>query len=267
MKVIISLLSLCILLFVPLTAYADVIIEPENDFFKQHQNRIVYLGRSFSANGEDGSVFLKREPGSKNNTDTLQNGTVAYMQYSCLYDGDFWGFSLEYSGWVNLSEMLVLYDYVAFEEEYFDDLYIYTGDYADIKETKAALAWSWPGASAPLWTIEDLNTDNFRVAYAYTDDEGREWGFVTYLYGSRNVWFCLSDPLNRDILAFNPTPAPDIWESETAHIDIRQYIDEQKSETFMIVVIVCLVAALVVGTIVLIKIFWKPTKIEGESND
>jgi len=238
-------------------------------FYKQHQNRIVYLGRSFSANGEDGSVLVKREPGSRNNIATLQNGTVAYMQYSCLYDGDFWGFTLEYSGWVKLSEMLVLYDYVAFEEEYFDDLYIYSGDYAVINETRSALAWPWPGASAPLWTIEDLNTDNFRVAYAYTDNDGRVWGFVTYLYGSRNVWFCLSDPLNRDIPAFNPAPAPSIWESETAHVDIRQYINEQKSETSILVVIIALVVALVGGTAILIRVVWKPNKIEqgGKSDE
>ena len=248
------------LLLTPLVAYADLFIEPENDFYKQHQSRIIYLGRSFIANGEDDSVSVEREPGARNNVTTIQNGTTIYMQYSCLYDGDYWGFTIEYSGWTKLDEMLVLYDYVAFEEKHFDSIYRYSGDYAEIKKTRSAIAWPWPGSDAPLWTVEDLNTDNFRVAYAYTDADGREWGFVTYLYGGRNIWFCLSDPLNRDIPVFNPMPEPSVWGSETAHTDIRQYIDEQKNDLSIIIVIIVLVVVLVAGTAMLIRVFWNPKK-------
>jgi len=262
-----TLLAFCILIS-PLAAYADLIFEPESDFYEQHQNLIIYLGRSFSANGEDGSVFAKKEPGSKSNASVLQNGTVTYMQYSCLYDGDFWGFTYEHSGWVKLSEMLVLYDYVAFEEEYFPDLYLFSGDYVKIKETRSAIAWPWPGADAPLWTLEDLDMGSFRATYAYMDDEGREWGFVTYLYGSRNIWFCLSDPLNPDLPALIPAPEPSIWESETAHVDILQYMDTHGKEASMLYVIIGLVAVLVIGTAVLIKVFWKPDETEqGVKND
>jgi hypothetical protein len=173
------------------------------------------------------------------------------------------------TGWVKLDEMLVLYDYVAFEEEHFDEIYPYSGDYAEIKETRSAIAWPWPGADTPLWTFKDLDMNSFRASYAYMDAEGREWGFVTYLYGSRNVWFCLSDPLNRDIPTFNPAPEPDVWESETAHIDIRQHINTQGKESSMLVVIIVLVVVLVIGTAVLIKVFWKPDKVEhgGKSDE
>ena len=158
-KFIITLMTVCFLLMPSFVAYADVIVEPENNFYTRHRNQIIYLGRSFSANGEDGFVSVKKEPGSKNEISKLQNGEVVYIQYSCLYDGEFWGI-LTYvgtpndgkTGWIKLDEMLVLYDYVAFEEEHFDEIYPYNGDYAEIKETRSAIAWPWPGADAPLWT-------------------------------------------------------------------------------------------------------------------
>ena len=250
---------LCLLVLTPLVAQADMLLEPEDDFYRQHQSRIIYLGRSFAASGEGGSVPVKRYPGAVGDAATLQNGIIAYMQYSCLYDGDFWGFTSEYAGWVKLEQMLVLYDYVAFEEDHFGELYLYSGDYARIKETGAAIAWPWPGADAPIWTVEGLDADSFRVTYAYMDEEGREWGFVTYLYGNRYIWVCLSDPLNRDIPAFNPAPQPDKWESETVHIDIRHHMDEQGNESTVVIIILALVTLLVAGTALLIRLAWKPS--------
>ena len=260
MKRVTVILMLCILLLPPLAAYADVIFEPENDFYEQHRSRIIFLGRSFAANGDGGSVSVKKDPGARADIARLENGAITYMQYSCLYDGDFWGFTYEHSGWIKLSQMLVLYDYVAFEEYHFGELYLYDGDYAEVKETRAAIAWPWPGSGEPMWVFEDLDAESFRVAYAYRDDEGREWGFVTYLYGSRNIWVCLSDPLNSDISIFNPVPAPGVWVSDTEHIDIRQHADAPVNESSIIAVIIVLVTALVVGTAVLIRVVWKNDK-------
>ena len=260
MKRLVFCLILCTLLITPLLAYADVLIEPvepENNFYKQHQDQIVYLGRSFIANGTGDEVSVKKAPGSLSNVGKLKTGENVYVDYSCLYNGEYWGLIISYNGktgWVKMEQMLVLYDYIAFEEEHIDDLYYYNGDYAEIKESHAAIAWPWPGADAPLWTVEDLDVENFRVPYAYQDDEGREWGFVPYLYGSRNIWVCLSEPLNRDIPVFNPTPAPLAWESETAHNDIG------KSGNPTLVIIIILVVILVISTIILLKVFWKPNK-------
>ncbi|MDR2854536.1 MAG: hypothetical protein LBV40_00015 [Methanomicrobiales archaeon] len=159
---------------------------------------------------------------------------------------------------MKLEEMLVLYDYVAFAEEHLNEFYPYNGDYTEIKETRSAIAWPWPGAGELLWTVEDLDTTHFYVTYAYKDEQGREWGFVPYLYGSRNIWVCLSDPQNRDLPAFNPAPEPDVWVSETVHVDIKHYASE--NEFSVVIVIIGLVTVLVAGTAVLIRVFWKPNK-------
>jgi len=257
-KRIITILIVNFLLLPALVVNADLVTQPSNDFFDRYGNDCIYLGRSFIANGADGFVQVKNEPGSNRGGPEIENGEVIYMDYSCLYKGEFWGFTQQHSGWVKIDgQLLVLYDYVAFGEDYLGDFYTYKGNYAEIKETKAAVAWPWPGADSHLWTIEDLDTTNFRVLHAYKDEQEREWGFVTYLYGSPNIWFCLSDPLNKSIPAFNPAPEPMIWASETAHNDIGK----TGNSTLMIIVI--LVAVLVIGTIILIKAIWKPSKIEG----
>ena len=267
-KIFISILTVCFFLMPALVAYADLVVEPENDFFKRYGNECVYLGRNFYAIGENGTAPMKKAPNSNENVAYIASAETIYVEYSCYYEGEYWGLTSFYPdngwqklyGWVKLSEFYVLYDYVAFEEDYLNDFYTYKGDYAEIKKTRAAVAWPWPGADSPLWTIEDLDTTNFWVLHAYEDEQGREWGFVTYLYGSPNVWFCLSDPLNKDIPAFNPAPKPMTWESETAHNDVR------KSENPALWIIIILVAALVVGTIVLIKVFWKPNEIKPGQN-
>jgi len=263
----IMIVIMSVLLMPALVAYADVIVEPEDDFFSRHLNECVYLGRSFYKAGEDGTASVKKAPDSDETVAYISSAEIIYVDYSCLYKGDFWGLTSFYPdngwqklyGWVKLNEFYVLYDYIAFEEDYSEDFYSYTGDYAEIKKTRAAVAWPWPGADSPLWTIEDLDTTNFRVLHAYKDEQGREWGFVAYLYGSPNIWFCLSDPLNKDIPAFNPAPKSMIWESETVHHDIGKTVNP------MLVIIIILVAALVIGTIILIKVLWKPNKINGSA--
>jgi hypothetical protein len=249
-------------LFAP-AAYADAIAEIRNDFLIQHKNECVYLGRSFVASGAGGFVVVKEYPGSNKVEFNIENGEVIYMNNSCLYKGEFWGFSKRYSGWVKIDgQLLVLYDYVAFEEGHLEDFYEYEGDYTEIEEAGAVEAWPWPGADSPLWTIDDLNISSFQVQHAYKDDHGREWGFVPYLYGSPNIWICLSDPLNKDIPAFDPAPQPIPWVSDTAHIDIGE--SENASPTLIIV----LVLVLVIGTVFLIKTFWKPKrKTGGTGND
>ena len=272
-KYIFALIVACFLLIPATVAYADSIVEPDNDFYYQHENQIVYLDRVFCVNDTYGSASIKKEPGAKSDIAKLTNDKTVYLQYSCLYDGEYWGFALKYSGWIKMEELLVLYDYVAFGEEHLEEFYAYEGDYSEIKKTDSAIAWPWPGAETSLWTIEDLETTSFSVSCAYKDGQGREWGFVPYFYGNINIWVCLSDPLNSDIPAFNPAPEPITWVSDTAHIDIGK--DNEKSKKSYLVLAIILVAALAIGTAILIKVFWKsdknkkPEEIEPkeESND
>jgi len=255
MKRLLLLFMLFLILAPPLTASADVLIEPDNSFYKQYSTQCVYLGRNYCTNGADGSIDLKKEPGAKGEICQIKNNEILYAEYSCLYDGEYWGlttFAGE-SGWVKMDQLVVIYDYVSFEEEHLDEFYQYTGDFSEIKEAGAAIVWAWPGSGKSLWTISDLDAETVHISRAFKDEQGREWGFVPYLYGSKNFWVCISDPVNRDIPVFNPEPEPVKWETETEHTEI------EKNDTTMIALIVILVAGLVAGTAILIKVFWNPT--------
>jgi len=74
-------------------------------------------------------------------------------------------------------------------------------------------------------------------------------------YG-KGGWVCLSDPMNYDLPAMDPMPAPSPWVSETKHTDISTV----KSNNSPIILIVIIVAAVVVGTVLLIRKLYKPNK-------
>jgi len=262
-------------------AFADAIINPELSFYGKHKDKIVYLSRGFSVNGPDGYAYVREEPGARSEKTKVNNGEEVYIEYTCLYDGDYWGYYLwnwgnDYwnSGWIRMDELLVLYDFISFEEDHIYEFYYYTGDYAEIKETRSAIAWSWPGSGDALGTFEDLDTEHFYTYHAWKDGLDREWGFFGYWYGQRNIWFCLSDPMNSDIFAFNPAPAPSAWVPGTAHKEITMsgdselsdsaYEEIRESDNSMLWIIIVLVAALVIITAVLIRVFWKPGKQKSE---
>jgi hypothetical protein len=255
MKKCIASILLFILFMPPLISSADVLIEPENDFYARHSRNIIYLGRSFIANSTGSYVSVMEAPDSRREVAKLQNGEVIYLQFSCLYDNQFWGYTFNPGGWIKIDELLAVYDYVAFEKEHLSEFYRYEGDYGEINDTRSALVWAFPGAEAPLWTLTDINTEHFWVSHAYMDENGNEWGFIPYMYGSRNIWVCLNAPLNRDIPAFKASPEPMPWDSATTHTNIPKTSDS------MVAVIIVLVAGLVMGTGVLIRVLWKPDKL------
>ena len=267
MKKAVFTLILAGLILVPaFSAYADVVAEINNDFYNKNQRYIVPLERIFTVNAPSGSATLKKEPGARNAIVEVENGESIYVSHSCLYNGKFWGLTSFYmeskqewsrEGWILMDDLLVEYDYIAFAEEHYKEFYEYEGDMEEIISAGAALVWPWPGAETPRWRLEEFDLENLWIYTAYTDDAGREWGFVSYLYGSQNIWVCLSDPVNPDIPAFNSAKPPMKWTSDTEHTDIGE--DEESNIPVLIIV---LVAAVVLGTFILITVLWKKKKPE-----
>jgi len=262
-KVIITLILAGLILLPAFSAYADVVVEPENDFYSRNWRDIVPLDRSFYVSAPSGFASLKKEPGARKDIAQVENGESIYVTHSCLYNGEFWGLTSAYldsqnswspEGWISMDDLLVKYDYIAFAEAHYDEFYTYEGDIEEIKSVGAALVWPWPGAEAPLWRLEEFDIDNLWIYTAYKDDAGREWGFVSYLYGSQNIWVCISDPINPDIPAFNPAPPPMKWVSDTEHTNI---VGDKNNIPVLIIV---LVAAVVIGTFILITVLWKKKK-------
>jgi hypothetical protein len=260
------LLAICFFLMLPLAARADVLFEPNNDFYTRHRNECVVLGRQFYANGEIGYVSLSAEPGSKDEGDIIENGEILDIMFTYNHNGETWGVTEIYSpdksydewsnGWIPMDQLLLVYDFISFDEEHQNEYYHYDGTFKETDEATEIVFWTWPGSGVErsaymdeAW-IADISgaIDRYKI---YKDEEGREWGFISYLYAIRNVWVCISDPSNHDIPAFNQEPPPELWKPGEM---------ETSKGVPMPVILIILVTVLVVGTAILIKIFWKPNR-------
>jgi len=221
----------------------------------------VYLNRISYANGENGSISLKSEPGSENEVTKINNGDIIHIFFTCNYKGKTWGFARLNSnlstGWVPVSELLVDYDYLSFAEDHKNEFHPFVAsNYDVVKNVNLIYLWSWPGSGK---TVGDplpyyyLSYDIPLISYVYTDEEGRDWGFLPDLKNpSLSSWICLSDPSNNEIPAVNPYPKPMAWQSENT--------DVPKSEFPMQTLIIILISILILGTAILIRVFWKPNK-------
>ena len=255
------LLMVSLLLIFPLAARADMIAEPKNDFYDRNSADCIYLNRSFYANGKGGSVSLKKEPGSKAETAVIENGEALYIMVTYNHKGEIWGVAQMYTryetGWVPMEQLLLVYDYISFEEEYKNEIYEYTGSDGTLENAKKLMVWSWPGSGSMRQVDGPLSASGYGgpldIPRAYKDSEGREWVFLSYWYGIRNEWVCLSDPENGEIPAFNPAPEPELW----PQADNLPAPNKGLSTPLLIVI---LVAVLIIGTVILVRVFWKPKK-------
>lgn len=201
-------------------AHADMIWEPDNDFYESHQSECVYVNRSYYANGDEGYVTLWDAPKGSIVTAQYENSTRLtvcwqYEDWGCVdvYSGGSW-----ISGWVPMEDLLLIYDSQAFCEDHQDEIRSYDGEFADYDgECTAIVFWAYPGAPdySLIWTYGDISdqltgsvrSDSY-ISKIYVDDDGRTWGYVAYLYGRLELWFCLDDPTSEDLTVSEPENWP-----------------------------------------------------------
>ena len=179
-KCILVLLTVFFMVFPAVSVGADVIAEPENSFYQKNKEKCVLLRRSFRA---DGKISVKDAPDSKKTVSSVENGEIILIEYSCLYDGEYWGTIIYENdnfkgGWVEMKRLSLIYDYISFEEDHFNEFYSYTGDFKEIKEAGEVILWTWPGSGKSLSTINNKLL-YFSVSRAFKDDQGREWGVLS----------------------------------------------------------------------------------------
>ncbi len=206
-------LLLCLALAAP--SLADVIWEPENDFYEKHFDECYYEDRVYVAGGEEGFVRAFDVPLGKQTTE-FPNGEELYIEWIWDREGG-WGF-LRYrddrgwqEAWVQMGDLTVKYDAVSFAQEHGSE-FIYPEEEVllPLEGLEQLVLWTYPGAvdhsvfsvysdsgEPPLW----FNT-------LYEDPKGRTWGNLGYYYGYRNVWVCLDDPESEDLSGTVPTEVP-----------------------------------------------------------
>lgn len=205
-RILTCFLTLTLLLALAVPAQADVVWEPENRFYETHRDECGYLGRRYYANGPEGYVTMWDAPNGSGVTAQYENGEKLWIYW--LWDGwgcvSRWEETRELSGWVDMSQMVLVYDCISFAEEHGDQIRPYNGEFASYDGDAAGVAfYEYPGADAvkqylmftDRWEVkEDLTGTDGYIQSIFVDENGLTWGYVGYLYGRLNAWFCLDDP-------------------------------------------------------------------------
>ncbi|MEA4894536.1 MAG: hypothetical protein VB064_04665 [Oscillospiraceae bacterium] len=253
-----TIATFCALLVCTLAghALADVIWEPNDDFYRTHFDECEYVNRVYYSNGENGYMELFSEPGGSS-LGFAENGKPFNVQFSYRLGDEVWGVT-EYSeskgnlapsgegdaksGWFKLSDAAQKFDYQSFDGEHSTDYVAYDGDYSEIKDMQNIVVWTFPNSGETNGTIDEID-ENFSIDHIYSDVSGKSWGFVSYYYGMKSFWICLTAP-NDASLPAKDIPVPEFY---TPSPDSKPVPTGSDMTT---VIIIC-VAAVILSTAVL----------------
>lgn len=199
----------CLLLasvWLALPVRADILWEPrDNSFYEQHRDDCEYVGRVFYANGEEGFITLWDAPGGKTVISQFENGEKLRIYYTYQNWGlvNLWP-EKDLSGWVPLEDLKLIYDHISFSQDYAGQIQAYQGEFADYREDLTRVNfYEYPGApevklESTAWKeMQSLLTEE-AISQIFVDEEDRIWGYVDYLYGRVEGWFCLDDPAGEE---------------------------------------------------------------------
>lgn len=234
-----TILTLAALLALAAPAYADIMWEPRsNQFYESHRDQCEYENRYYYANGKEGFVTMWDAPNGSLVVDQYENARKLWVYYTyknwaliaCWVGND------ETSGWISLSDLALVYDYISFEEEYADRITPYHGEFADYAgDVRSVNFYEYPGApginhswdTSGEWHVLDNLTgtaDNpSYISSIFIDEDGRTWGFVGYMYGHLNSWFCLDEPNGRDF-PLRDVSSPQLIPAQTPTLPTQSYI-------------------------------------------
>ncbi len=199
------LLALCLLFSV--AVQADVIWEPDDDFYWKHSDECDHYGRSHIINSPDGYLELLNKPEGSVVT-TAQNGEAYYIHFT--YADGKWGlveFDDGSTVWLQMDKTVLKYDNSSFLEEYAAAFYEDDGALEEmlqnLTEEDPVYEYSYPGVGKTGSYIPAkylLEDENFNLRNLFLDENGLVWGYVGYFMGHRG-WICLSDPTNDSLPA------------------------------------------------------------------
>ena len=232
-------LTLTMLFVLAAPAFADILWEPgNNQFYESHRGQCEYEGRGYYTNGKKGFVTAWDAPNGSLVIDQYENGKKMWVYY--IYEN--WGLIArwvggnEASGWIPLSDLALIYDYISFEEEYADRITPYNGEFADYDgDAKVVNFYEYPGAAGinqsretgGEWHVLDNLTGTADspsyISSIFVDENCLTWGYVNYMYGHLNSWFCLDEPDGRDF-PVREVSAPQLIPAQTPTLPTKSYI-------------------------------------------
>ena len=226
--------ALALALSLAAPARADSLWEPNNSFYERHADECQYLGRSFYANGAEGYITLWDAPGGYLVKGQFSNGFIlwVYYQFEDWVYAVAWGDEGEISGWAPIEDFALEYDHLSFAEEYADAIYPYCGQFADYDgDAEEIVFYEYPGAPVSkdvrkaAWGLDELigRGEDSYIQSIFVDEDGRTWGYVGYLYGRINGWFCLDEPEGRNF-PVRQVSTPELTEAREPTLPVRGYV-------------------------------------------
>ena len=253
-------LALAMLFGLSATAFADMMWEPrDNSFYEKHRSKCDYENRTYYANSRDGFVTLWDAPDGTMVRAQYENGEKLRVYY--LYNGSWaligrWENMEETSGWAPLEDLTLVYDFQCFAEDYADQIKPYNGEFADFDADIAVINfYEYPGApeidtafktenqQSALENLTGKGDNHSAIGNIFVDEDGRTWGSLGYLYGIRNVWFCLDEP-DGENFPVREVPDPGLIPAQTPVLPATGYVPY------------ILVAAVVLATVGLLLVFY-----------
>ncbi len=179
---------------VNVSALADVIWEPSDNFYEKHSSECSYRDRTYKANSpyDDGLKFYESPESDKVNA-TVENGDYVYVSY--VYTdkaGNEWGLSENQGGWAPMDYLANIYDSTEFYKQYRDQMVDERGeiDISGIEDGGTFYVFDYPGDKDNWETY--ANDDNPSYSRTFTDPEGHKWAYMDYYYLAEG-WVCLDD--------------------------------------------------------------------------
>ncbi len=215
------LLALIMLVYAGTPVFADVILEPNDGFYKAHEKECEYHNyRKYTVNTDAGHAYLYKSPSAGMTVGGYPNGEQ--FAISWVYtdrDGRMWGLISDEKGWFLMSDLTVVYDSFSFLEEHRDELKPYVrGTYKiEGSDTCPIVIYNYPGSKSEHFFTYQAES---HVEKTYTDSDGNVWGLIPQTLGYVNAWICLTDPysdalypksdMGESSLKAEPTPTDEI---------------------------------------------------------
>ncbi|WMJ22847.1 hypothetical protein RBG61_12755 [Paludicola sp. MB14-C6] len=287
-RIVSILLCLVMILWSGTAVFADVIWEPQDDFYTKHRSECNHVNRCFYANGKDGFVSIYKSPTSAKPFSQAPNKyefrvSFTYadknkVEWGVVYypiDKDGKPTTLEkiYNhqfniGWIKMTEVKLIYDYISFEEEHKADIKEFTESFNHNEYQGNLVVWDYPNSpkKETSFSMDKIREMSNMITFSkcYTDKDGVKWGFVPYYMAKRNFWINLSAPTDNSTSSsktssivsessetYEPadakiTPAPENKMPQTKNVS--------STETIVLIILVC---GVVLITAILIAIFFK----------
>jgi len=171
---------------------------------------------SFTLSDQSASRAVSAAPGSTDALAQIPAG-AAFTIISTYEDpnNEAWGLvrapNNEWGdGWVAMDELDLEYNAYTFGVDHQNEFAPYAGDSTALQSDHTAVIWEWPGSGIVDQTVDLGAVSALSVATAYTDADGRQWLYLSYLDPgqSKSVtvagWLCASDASDTGIPAFDP---------------------------------------------------------------